>query len=113
MKTDDVISVREKILRIRNASDQLLSAIDAWMRAVGDEMEQTVEERTGLEALTNAERDVLSALAKFETRAEIANHLNISPKTFDAQRDAIRKKLGIKSAFELKSYAQTLKPKEP
>jgi RNA polymerase sigma factor (sigma-70 family) len=55
--------------------------------------------------LTNREREVLQLFAEGKTTKEIANLLNVSPKTVETQRQNIFNKLNIHNIAELTKYA--------
>ena len=55
--------------------------------------------------LTNRERRMLQLFAEGQSAKQVALHLNISPKTVDANRRQIMDKLGIYSIAELTKYA--------
>lgn len=55
--------------------------------------------------LTNRERQTLQFLAEGQSTKQIALHLNVSPKTADANRRQIMNKLGIFSIADLTKYA--------
>lgn len=56
-------------------------------------------------ALSQRERDVLKIIAQGKNNLQIAEHLNLSPKTVDAHRRNIMKKLRLKTRAELIKYA--------
>jgi DNA-binding NarL/FixJ family response regulator len=56
-------------------------------------------------ALSQRERQVLTAIAKGFTRQEIADELRVSVKTVETYRARIRKKLELHSRAELVQYA--------
>jgi len=55
--------------------------------------------------LTAREREVLNLLVHGNKNAQIAEQLNISPKTVESHRSNLLKKLGLKSIVELTRYA--------
>jgi DNA-binding NarL/FixJ family response regulator len=55
--------------------------------------------------LTDREREVLHLAAQGETNVKIAEILNISPRTVEAHRNNLMRKLGIHSMTELVKYA--------
>jgi DNA-binding NarL/FixJ family response regulator len=59
----------------------------------------------GAEHLTNREREVLVLIAEGMTNTEIAEALQISPKTVDGHRTRLMSKLDVHSAVELTKYA--------
>ncbi len=63
------------------------------------------DDRHGLEALTEREREVLKLTAAGYTNQEIANKLVISVKTVDTYRSRIMGKLNLHRRFELVQYA--------
>ncbi len=73
---------------------------------IEDYMDQS-SEAAGADSkkLTDRERRMLQLLADGQSTKEIAFSLNISPKTADANRRQIMKKLGIFSIAELTKYA--------
>jgi two-component system response regulator NreC len=60
---------------------------------------------SGLDDLTSAEGQVLQLLAEGLTVKQIAKQLHMSPKTVDARRRNIMKKLGVSSVADLVKYA--------
>ncbi len=56
-------------------------------------------------ALSNREAEILSLLGSGKTTKEIAHSLGLSPRTVDAHRARIKRKLGVKSIAELIVYA--------
>lgn len=63
------------------------------------------EGRTGVEALSPKEFEVFRLFGDGLTTAEIANRLNLSPKTVDSHREHIKLKLEIRTMTELISFA--------
>lgn len=61
--------------------------------------------RTGLSALTEAERRVLKMIAEYKSSREIADELFISPRTVDRHRANIANKLDLKGAHALLHFA--------
>lgn len=61
--------------------------------------------RSGVDALTPREREVLTLLAEGKSNRDIAELLFISPKTVDVHRTNIMKKLDIHSIVQLVKYA--------
>ncbi|ACN15516.1 TRAP-type C4-dicarboxylate transporter, periplasmic solute-binding protein [Desulforapulum autotrophicum HRM2] len=62
-------------------------------------------EPRGLDLLSAREREVLQLIAEGHANREIAGHLYISPKTVEAHRNHIQKKLGLNGTAELTKYA--------
>jgi DNA-binding NarL/FixJ family response regulator len=58
-----------------------------------------------LDRLTTAERRVLRMLAQTRTTKEIAQELDVSPRTIEAHRANIGGKLGLKGSHSLLRYA--------
>jgi two-component system response regulator NreC len=58
------------------------------------------------ESLTPREMDVLLLLARGYTNRQIAQELNLSPRTIEGHRSNLLSKLGIKSRVELMNYVQ-------
>jgi two-component system response regulator NreC len=67
--------------------------------------EHPAEEKSGLDGLTEREREVLTFLAEGANNAEIAESLVISPKTVERHRENIMRKLNLHSRAELVRYA--------
>lgn len=67
--------------------------------------EINTEEDLVLEGLTLKEKHVLGYIIKGRTTKEIANELNNSPRTIDAHRHNICRKLNIKGQSALMAYA--------
>lgn len=61
--------------------------------------------KTDENRLTARERQIVQLLAEGKSAKQIASHLNISPKTADANRRQVMNKLGIFSVAELTKYA--------
>jgi DNA-binding NarL/FixJ family response regulator len=55
--------------------------------------------------LTPREREILNLLVRGNKNAQIAEQLNLSPKTVEAHRSNLMKKLGLKGIAELTRYA--------
>jgi DNA-binding CsgD family transcriptional regulator len=111
MQTDAVRRVKEWVRRRQEADAKFLNAIEEWL-SIQETADDTRATFAPLDSLTESERKLFDLLGENLDRAEMAKRLKIEVKTLDAHRDNIRKKLGIKSAFELKSLAQTYKRKE-
>jgi two-component system response regulator NreC len=62
-------------------------------------------EKSGLEGLTDREREVITYLAEGTSTEEIAVSLVISPKTVERHRENIMRKLNLHSRSELVRYA--------
>ncbi len=60
------------------------------------------------EALTPREMDVLRLLARGYTNRQIAQELNISPRTVEGHRSSLISKLGFSGRVELMNYAEEL-----
>ncbi len=58
------------------------------------------------EALTAREMDVLLLLARGYTNRQIAQELNLSPRTIEGHRSSLVSKLGMKSRVELMNYVE-------
>ncbi|MBM9514029.1 response regulator [Desulfogranum marinum] len=63
------------------------------------------DEPKGLEKLSDREREVLQLIAEGRVNREIAKQLFISPKTVEAHRSNIQKKLKLSGTAELTKYA--------
>lgn len=61
--------------------------------------------RTGAEALTVREREILRLLAEGYTAREAAETLGISPRTVEAHRSHIANKLGLRRLAHLVRFA--------
>lgn len=102
---------------LKNASDvDMMKAIEAAM--LGKTYIKTQAEQGGFEAikpdsekdthLSDREQSVLMLMAEGLGNADIGKRLFISPKTVDAHKANIKRKLGIKTNFELTIYALKL-----
>lgn len=60
---------------------------------------------TGWEALTQRERETLKLVAEGYRNREIADHLNLSPKTIEKHRANLMAKLELRSVSALTTYA--------
>jgi len=58
-----------------------------------------------LNSLTKREIEVLALIAKGMTTDEIAKHLSRSPKTIEAHRGSLARKLGVKNRVQLAEFA--------
>lgn len=97
------------------SSDELLLAvrkIAEGRRYVSPELAEKLAEeiddkisKTGKEALSNRELEVLLMYAKGASQAEIAESLSVSPSSVSTYRSRIMKKLGISTNAELIMYA--------
>src|SRR3990172_10081711 len=67
--------------------------------------EQETRDTRTLDGLTTREQEVLAHLADGASNAEIAEALNISPKTVARHRENIMRKLNLHSRSELVKYA--------
>jgi DNA-binding NarL/FixJ family response regulator len=67
------------------------------------------------ETLSNREREVLKLAAEGRTSTEIAERLNLSPRTVETHRASLLRKLGLRSQSDLIRYAirQGILPLEP
>jgi DNA-binding NarL/FixJ family response regulator len=59
----------------------------------------------GISQLTAMERKILQLISRNQTSQDIADALSISPRTVDAHRSNISRKLGLKGSFMLVRYA--------
>jgi DNA-binding CsgD family transcriptional regulator len=66
---------------------------------------QRAEPKTPYEQLTIREREILRLLAEGHSAKEVSQLLNIQPKTVDAHRANLMKKLGLHSRSDLIKYA--------
>ena len=62
-------------------------------------------DQPSLEQLSDRELEVLNLLGRGQGTREIAGHLSLSPRTIDAHRENIKKKLGLNTAAELFQFA--------
>ncbi len=62
---------------------------------------------TVTEELTPREKDVLLLLARGHTNRQIAEKLNLSPRTIEGHRSSLVSKLGISSRVELMNYVES------
>lgn len=76
-------------------------------------MSNTATEDPKLKTLTARELEILRAIGRGNTANQIGAQLKISPKTVDAHRESIKKKLGVHSIVELVKYAIRTKLVEP
>jgi two-component system, NarL family, response regulator NreC len=63
------------------------------------------EDRTGYDALSDREREILHLIAQGHTTPEIATELSLSPHTIQSHRDHIMAKLDLHSKAALIKYA--------
>jgi len=77
----------------------------AGTRRIAPEIEQIIAMAGPAQSLTRREMQILDRIARGETNAEIAEVLNISPKTVDNHRTNIMRKLEVHSVAELLAYA--------
>ena len=68
-------------------------------------LEKTSHEKTALESLTTREFEILRLLAEGKAKEEIAQLLNISPKTVSNCHYLIKGKIGVASDIELVHWA--------
>jgi DNA-binding NarL/FixJ family response regulator len=61
--------------------------------------------RHPIDRLTDRELEILKLIGEGRRNKDIANRLNLSPKTIDVHRSHIREKLGLQSGPELVCYA--------
>jgi two-component system response regulator NreC len=103
----------------RAAPDELLTAIRA--AAIGEvylypslakllvhdflTQEQSQQQKTNLDGLTDREQEVLTHLAEGASNEQIAEALVISPKTVARHRENLMRKLNLHSRAELVRYA--------
>jgi DNA-binding NarL/FixJ family response regulator len=66
---------------------------------------QAGEERDGYDRLSEREREVLKLVAAGHTAREIAEHLNLSPKSVETYRARIMEKLELSTRADLVRYA--------
>jgi DNA-binding NarL/FixJ family response regulator len=79
----------------------------AEIRALGTSPRRLVDdERSGLSALTDRERDVLAHLVEGRTNRQIAGTLYISEKTVSVHVSNILAKLGVRSRAEAAALAR-------
>ncbi len=98
----------------RAAADQLVNAIrtvhageaylDPAVASIVME-ELRTPSHSGVEGLTEREREVMVLLARGLTSREVAGTLNVSPKTVDFHRANLMQKLGLRSRTELVRFA--------
>ena len=69
--------------------------------------------RSGTTPLTQREVGILRLIALGFTSVEVADKLNISPRTVETHRANIHRKLGLDTRAEMVRYAMTLGLLEP
>ena len=101
----------------QTATEQLVSAVQKLQRgemALSPGMQdQLLRQRvsavspvpTGMDTLTDREKEIMLLLGRGMSSAEIADKLHRSVKTIEAHRAAIRGKLGLRTAAELIRFA--------
>ena len=99
-RSDLVQAIREVMAGERYLSAPLSArAVEAYVeRAKGTEV-------GAYDTLTSREREVLQLAAEGHTNAEMAARLSISPRTAEAHRSAMMRKLGLRRQAELVRYA--------
>ena len=76
-----------------------------WARWLGSRPSSEAQQ---IAALTDRELQILRLLGTGKMTGEIAESLNISPKTVGAHRENLKSKLGVDSAAELAQRAAVL-----
>ncbi len=87
-----------------SGADQVLS------RFVG---KGTAAEGAGPPRLSDRELEVLEMLGRGLSTSDIADQLHLSPKTVEAHRENLKKKLGLRNATELLRYAISAALEQP
>lgn len=82
-----------------------LTAICNGERKIPDAVLQLVNEAVDSPQLTRRERQILFAVVRCESNAQIADRLNISINTVDGHRTKLMRKLDVHSAAELVARA--------
>jgi DNA-binding NarL/FixJ family response regulator len=91
-----------KALRLVAAGERFL---DPRVEAVARVDEPASATRDDLERLTSREREVLQLVAEGQTNRQIAERLGLSPKTVDAHRTNLMRKLDLHDAQALTRFA--------
>jgi DNA-binding NarL/FixJ family response regulator len=73
-------------------------------RPEGDDVTHTAP-LAALSSLTAREREVLALVADGRTSKQVATSLGISPRTVEAHREAVMRKLGIRTVAGLTRFA--------
>ena len=66
---------------------------------------QTIHQRLGVDKLTATERQIISLIAQSLSTKEIADSLNVSPRTVENHRYNIVRKLGLSGNYSLLRFA--------
>lgn len=74
-------------------------------KVIAPEILELLEDNAPVTALTDRERQIISLIASGYTNKEIASQLGVSAKTVDNHRTNLMRKLDVRSAAELLSYA--------
>jgi DNA-binding NarL/FixJ family response regulator len=99
---DEIVRCVHAVVRGQHfASPPMTSHLVARARAI----DRFTETLPGLRALTTLERTVLRRIAAGRRSKEIAQELGIAPRTVDAHRTDIARKLGIRGKHALTRFA--------
>ncbi|MFM7015899.1 MAG: response regulator transcription factor [Bacteroidota bacterium] len=107
-KTDLLAAVQTR-LRLRNK--KLSEVTDRANKNVTEKLDLTTEEASNiLGKLSKSEKRILYYVAQEKSTQEIANLINLSPKTVENHRHHISKKLDLKGGHSVLTLALKIKP---
>lgn len=72
---------------------------------IAETFTEIIARKQGSDSLTDRERQTLNMIISGKTSREIAEAMNVSPKTVDKHRTSLMKKLDVHSVAELIAYA--------
>ena len=105
IKEDAASDLHSCLQRVTAGQAYVSPSLTGFLLRRRSRADQLAGEREGLDSLTTAERRILKRVAQKKSTKEIARELFVSPRTVEAHRLSIRRKLGVESASEFLKLA--------
>jgi DNA-binding NarL/FixJ family response regulator len=104
LKDADPDELRRAVRTVHEGREYFSPAVAGQLSAALRGEIERERRKSGAQALTPREREVLVGVTSGRTNKEIAVQLGISPRTVESHRDAIARKLGMRSVAELTRF---------
>jgi DNA-binding NarL/FixJ family response regulator len=105
LKDGAIIEIINCIKAIAAGQDYVSPSLSSYLISRSRRATALAAQKPGLSELSPNERRVLKLVADYKTSKEIADEMNVSPRTVDTYRARIAEKLDLKGAHALLKFA--------